>query len=254
MLEIRNLSKRFGRLAALRDVSLALPDVPVAGLIGPNGSGKSTLFHCITGFYRPDAGDIRFNGVSLQHMPPHQINRAGLARTFQDSRVLQGMSVLDNLRAVAPDQEGERIHKVFFAPGRIRRREREATKEAEQILELLGIAHMSAALAGTMSFGQQKLLEIGRVLMTRPGLVLLDEPTAGVNPTLILTIKEVVRRLADRGTRFFLVEHNMPLVAELCTHVFVMDAGRLIFAGPPDAARRDPSVIEAYLGKDHRAA
>jgi ABC-type branched-subunit amino acid transport system ATPase component len=254
VLEIEGLSKSFGGLMALWDVSFELPDVPVTGLIGPNGSGKSTLFHCITGFYRPDSGEILFRGRPLQEMPPHEINRAGLARTFQESRVLPGMSVLDNLRAVAPDQEGEDVRKVFFTPGRIRRREREATEEAERILDLLGLSHMTLEPAGVMSFGQQKLLEIGRVLMTRPSLVLLDEPTAGVNPTLILTIKDVVLKLADQGIRFFLVEHNMPLVAELCSHVFVMDSGRLIFSGDPAEARRDKSVIEAYLGKDDDAA
>jgi ABC-type branched-subunit amino acid transport system ATPase component len=239
---------------AVSGVSLDLPDVPVTGLIGPNGSGKSTLFHCITGFYRPDSGKVLFDGKALESLPPHEINRAGLARTFQDSRVLPGMSVMDNLRAVTPDQEGEAIHKVFLAPGRIRRRERLATEEAEKILDVLGMSHMADEPAGVMSYGQQKLLEIGRVLMTRPRLVLLDEPTAGVNPTLIQTIKKVILRLADSGMRFFLVEHNMPLVAELCSHVFVMDSGRLIFSGSPQNARRDKAVIEAYLGKEHHAA
>jgi ABC-type branched-subunit amino acid transport system ATPase component len=239
---------------AVSGVSLELPDVPVSGLIGPNGSGKSTLFHCITGFYRADSGQVVFRGQAIQDLPPHKINRAGLARTFQDSRVLPGMSVMDNLRAVTPDQEGEAIHKVFLSPGRIRRRERLATEEAERILDILGLTRMADEPAGVMSFGQQKLLEIGRVLMTRPKLVLLDEPTAGVNPTLITTIKKAILRLADSGMRFFLVEHNMPLVAELCSHVFVMDSGELIFSGAPGDARRDKSVIEAYLGRDHHAA
>lgn len=254
MLEIKHLSKHFGGLTALEDVSLNLPDVPVTGLIGPNGSGKSTLFHCVTGFYRPDAGSVHFNAKPLHEMQPHEINRAGLARTFQDSRVLPGMSVMDNLLAVAPGQSGETVHKVFLAPGTIRREERKAGREAERILDLLGLSHMAMEPAGSMSFGQQKLLEIGRVLMTGPELVLLDEPTAGVNPTLILTIKKVILDLAENGMRFFLVEHNMPLVAELCSHVFVMDSGRLIFSGTSDQARRDTAVIEAYLGKDEHAA
>jgi ABC-type branched-subunit amino acid transport system ATPase component len=254
VLEIRKLNKSFGGLQAVADVSLTLPDAAITGLIGPNGSGKSTLFHCVTGFYRPDSGRILFNGSDLTTLPPRKINRAGLARTFQDSRVLPGMSVLDNLRAVAPEQEGERILNVFLTPGRIRRREEQATRNALDILKMLGMSHMAEEPAGAMSYGQQKLLEIGRVLMTRPSLVLLDEPTAGVNPTLIENIKRVIGGLAGSGIRFFLVEHNMPLVAELCEHVFVMDSGALIFSGTPAEARRDTAVVEAYLGKADDAA
>jgi len=241
MLKIDNLTKSFGGLTAVHDVSFQLDDTGITGLVGPNGSGKTTLFHLITGFYRPDHGHIHFKDMRISGLAPYVISRMGLVRTFQQTRVLPFLSTLENLMAAAPGQSGERLASVFFKPHR-------------EILELLKLTQLSQHLAGRLSYGQQKLLELGRVLMAEPEMILLDEPTAGINPTLIRQLVEVVRELAHGGIRIFMIEHNMPLVAEVCEKVLVMDSGSLIFSGTPSESRKNPRVIEAYLGSKNHAA
>lgn len=254
MLTVENLTKNFDALVAVDGVSFTLDATPIVGLIGPNGSGKTTLFHCLSGFYRPDRGRVDFDGHRLDGQPPYRIARTGIARTFQMSRVLPFLSVRDNLLAVAPAQDGERLLPVFFTPGRVRRREAALRGQAGEILQRLKLDHLADQPAGRLSYGQQKLLEIGRVLISAPRLILLDEPTAGVNPTLIRHIVQTIRDLAGDGIQFFIVEHNMPMIAELCDRVLVMDAGRMIFDGTPAAAQRDTAVVEAYLGRAPDAA
>lgn len=253
MLRIENVIKSFGGLTAVDDISLALDDTGITGLIGPNGSGKTTLFHMITGFYRLDSGRIYFRDKLISGLKPHIISRIGLVRTFQQTRVLPFLSTMDNLLSAAPDQAGERLSSVFFRPAAVRREEDENREKAMEILGLISLTPMSKQLAGMLSFGQQKLLEIGRVLMAEPKLILLDEPTAGINPTLIRQLVEIIRGLKEKGIQVFLIEHNMPLVAEICEKIFVMDSGRLIFSGIPSDARRDAGVVEAYLGRGNRA-
>lgn len=253
MLRIENVTKSFGGLTAVDNVTLALECTGITGLIGPNGSGKTTLFHMITGFYKVDSGRIYFGDKLISTLKPHTISRLGLVRTFQQTRVLPFLSTLDNLLSAAPDQSGERLCSVFFRPGTVRREENENRERAMEILELISLTNMSNQLAGMLSFGQQKLLEIARVLMAGPRMILLDEPTAGINPTLIRQLVDIVKNLKDKGIQIFLIEHNMPLVAEICEKIFVMDSGRLIFSGVPSEARKDPGVIEAYLGRKDRA-
>ncbi len=254
MLRVQNVTKSFGALTAVSDVSLELGECGITGLVGPNGSGKSTLFHLITGFYRLDRGAVFFEERPIGNLPPHRISRLGLIRSFQHTRPLPFMSLTDNLIAAAPAQTGECIWPLFFAPARVRREERALAGKARGILELLDLTPLAGELAGRLSYGQQKLMELGRILMADPRLILLDEPTAGINPTLIRRLVAVIHRLCDQGIRVFLIEHNMPLVAELCRHLFVMDSGELIFAGTPAQAQKEPRVIEAYLGRESHAA
>ena len=254
MLRIQNVTKAFGALMAVHDVSLEIGDAGITGLVGPNGSGKSTLFHLITGFYRLDHGAIFFGRHSIGRLPPHKISRLGLIRSFQHTRPLQFMTVLDNLIAAAPGQAGELIWPLFLKPARVRREENDLRERARDILKLLDLLPLADELAGSLSYGQQKLMELGRILMAGPRLILLDEPTAGINPTLIRRLVDVLHRLCAQGIQIFLIEHNMPLVAELCQHLFVMDSGELIFSGTPRQAREEPRVIEAYLGRENHAA
>jgi ABC-type branched-subunit amino acid transport system ATPase component len=208
----------------------------------------------ITGFYKLDAGAVYFGNRKISGLSPHIISRLGLVRTFQQTRVLPFLTARENLMAASPGQAGERLTAVFFRPGRVKQDEDRNRQKAGEILEILNLRPLAHQLAGRLSFGQQKLLELGRVLMAEPKMILLDEPAAGINPTLIRQLVEVINRLSHRGILIFLIEHNMPLVAEICTKVFVMDSGSLIFSGAPAEARNDRRVIEAYLGREGNAA
>jgi len=249
MLELEKVSKRFGALRAVDEVSFSLSETGISGLIGPNGSGKTTLFHLITGFYGMDGGLVRFRGEKISGLPPHKISRKGIVRTFQQTRVLPFLSVLDNLSAAAPDQLGEKIFPLFLTPARVAAQERQNVDKARQVLDTVKLGHLKDNPAGDLSYGQQKLLEIGRVLMADPALIILDEPTAGINPSLIQQLVMILKTLRDRGIKIFLIEHNMPLVTDLCDEIFVMDSGDLIFSGIPEAVQSHPRVIEAYLGR-----
>lgn len=254
MLTVESVTKRFGGLEAVSRVTLALGETPITGLVGPNGSGKTTLFHIITGFYRLDAGKVFFKETEITASPPHVISRMGLIRTFQHTRVLPFLTTRENLLSAAPAQKGERLAALFFQAGAVRREEAKNREKAVGILDLIRLSPLADALAGTLSYGQQKLLELGRVLMASPQLILLDEPTAGIHPVLIRRLIEVLKELTRQGIRIFIIEHNMPLVLELCQKVFVMDSGNLIFTGAPKEAVRDPGVVEAYLGRARHAS
>ena len=251
MLELHAISKQFGGNQVLHKVSIDLKwNSRITGLIGPNGSGKSTLFNVVMGFYQQDKGTVHFNGKQLDSLPPEKRCRTGLSCTFQDSRMLSFMTVAENLTAIPTPQYGESLVKTFFAPRQVQQQEKIIREKAYEILEMLHLTALAEEPAGSLSYGQRKLLEIGRVMMTDPKLVLLDEPTAGINPTLIQSLVEILETLVKKGMRFFLVEHNMPLVSQLCDRVLVLDAGELIFDGSAEAARSDKQVIQAYLGSD----
>src|SRR5688572_20429171 len=231
ILEIKDVTKQFGGVTAVNRVSLSLEPGRIYGLIGPNGSGKTTLFNCITGVDPPDSGAIALQNQRIDRLKPHQIFHLGIGRTFQVIRVFPELTALENLLVVT---EGD------LAKARAR---------AGELLGLVRLERLAGEYAGNLSYGQQKLLEFVRVLMTDPQLVLLDEPAAGVNRTLLNDLLDAVRALRDRGRTVFLVEHDMKVVMGLCETVFVLDHGEKLAEGPPGAIQADERVIEAYFGR-----
>jgi ABC-type branched-subunit amino acid transport system ATPase component len=249
LLEARGVSKAFAGVRAVDDASLAVADGSITALIGPNGAGKSTLFNCISGFLRPDEGRIELAGRRIDRRPPHRIVRAGLGRTFQTARALTRMTVLDNVRLAAPSHPGERLRDLVARRSAVRRREREVTQQAYDLLGLVRLEGHADVLAGTLSGGQRKLLDLARILMASPRLILLDEPMAGVNPALR---EELLAHVLDlrgsRGITFLVVEHDLGFVMQASDRVVVMNEGRILMDGTPDEVRRDERVIDAYLG------
>ena len=255
LLAVRELRKDFGGLSAVDGCTLDVRPGTITGLIGPNGAGKTTLFNIVTGFIQPDSGRVYFRGGDITNLPPYRIFRRGLARTFQTPREHASMTVLENLMLVPSMQAGERIWNAWFRPGRVRAEEARNRDKAYEVLEFVDLAHMAHTPAGRMSGGQKKLLELARTLMTDPTLVLLDEPGAGVNRTLMQRLIDNIERLrSERGITFLLIEHDMDLVMGLCDPVIVMSEGRHLMEGPPDEVRSDPRVLEAYLGGQYAAA
>jgi neutral amino acid transport system ATP-binding protein len=251
LLEVEGLVRAFGGIRAVDGASLRVPRGSITALIGPNGAGKTTLFNVVTGFYRPEAGSVRFDGHAVAGLPPHRLARMGLVRTFQITKALARMPVLDNAMLAAPDQPGESLWGLLLRPGAARRRERQARDEALELLELFDLARLAGDYAGTLSGGQRKLLELARALMTRPRLLLLDEPMAGINRTLGATLLDHIERLrAERGMTFLYIEHDMDVVMGHSDRVIVMAEGRVIADGEPEQVRTDQRVIDAYLGSD----
>ncbi len=234
VLELVEVTKRFGGVTAVNRCSIALQPGRIYGLIGPNGSGKTTLFNCITGVEMRDAGAIRLRGRRIHGLAPHRIARLGVGRTFQVIRVFSELTALENLLAVSwADRTA-------------------ALARARELLAFVRLEPMAGELAGNLSYGQQKLVEFARVLMMDPSLILLDEPAAGVNRTLLNELLTAIRRLRDEDRTILIVEHDMKVVMGLCEHVFVLDYGEKIAEGPPEAIQRDERVIEAYFGRQRR--
>jgi neutral amino acid transport system ATP-binding protein len=253
--EADGVIKRFGGIRALDGSSLSVREGSVTALIGPNGAGKTTFFNVITGFYRPDAGRAAFGGREVLGRPPYAIARLGMVRTFQITKALARMPVIDNMMLGAPDQPGERLVNVVFRPGAWRRREAEVRDQAMELLEIFNLTPLADAYAGTLSGGQRKLLELARALMTRPRFLLLDEPMAGINPTLGRRLLDHMQRLrAERGVTFLFIEHDMEVVMNHADRVIVMAQGRVIADGEPHEVRKDQAVIDAYLGSGTVAA
>jgi branched-chain amino acid transport system ATP-binding protein len=255
VLVVDKLCKRFGGLRAVRSCSLAVEAGTITGLIGPNGAGKTTLFNLLTGFLRPDAGRVELCDEDVTGLRPHRVFRKGVCRTFQIPRELKGMTVVENLMLVPPKQLGETLWNPFIRPRLVRRQEKELRDKAAGVLEFLDLAELADERAGNLSGGQKKLLELGRTLMTNPRIVLLDEPGAGVNRTLLKRLANTIRTLQeDLGLTFLLIEHDMDFVMRLCAPIIVMSEGSVLMQGDPDAVQRDQRVLDAYLGGQYVAA
>lgn len=246
--ETRGISVAFGGLNVLENVSLKVPVDGLFGLIGPNGAGKSTLFAVLSGFLRPASGQVILDGAVISRSSPQARVAAGIARTFQVPREFSHLTVRENLLAASPNHPGENLVNVFFSPGRVRAAEKVVRGKAEELMRFLNLSRVAEVPAGSLSGGQKKLLELGRVMMLDPKLVLLDEPFAGVNPVLV---EEICARIADihrGGVGFLIIEHDLPVLSRVVPELAVLDRGRIIAQGAPDAVLDQPEVREAYLG------
>jgi branched-chain amino acid transport system ATP-binding protein len=254
ILELEGVYKHFGGIQAVNGATFAVPKGSITALIGPNGAGKTTLFNVVTGFYRPDAGAIRYEGQSIFGRPPHRIAQAGMVRTFQITKALAAMPVIDNMMLAAPDQPGEKLRTMLTRPRQARAREREVRDRAMELLATFSLDAKADDYAGTLSGGQRKLLELARALMTEPRMVLLDEPMAGINPTLGRTLLDHMHELRERdGVTFLFIEHDMDVVMGHSDEVVVMALGQVLTKGAPEEVRADERVIDAYLGIGHDA-
>jgi len=250
LLEVRALARSFYGVHALNGVDLDVEAGTITGLIGPNGAGKTTLFHCVSGLIPPEAGRVRFDGHDITGEPPHRITRRGLVRTFQIARGFPRLSVLENLMLYGAAQPGETLWRSVARPASVGRRESELRDRAAAVVRQLNLLRVANDPAAALSGGQKKLLEIGRALMTDPLLILLDEPIAGVNPTLANEIAAHLESLAGkRGLTFLVIEHNMDLIARLCRPVIVMTEGRRLTQGAFAEVAADPRVQAAYMGE-----
>jgi len=247
LLRIIKVNKCFDGIKALDDFSCTMKDGEILGLIGPNGAGKSTLFNVITGFIPCDDGKANFRGKPFLGKPPYKIALRGIARTFQDLRLIRQMTVLENVMLSFRSQMGENLGNIFFKNNKSTKGEEENKTKTLSLLEYAGIAEKANDLAGNLSYGQQKLLSVICCLASDPDLLLLDEPVAGINPAMIEKILSIILELPEKGKSVILIEHNMDAIMQICNRVIFMDEGAKVSEGTPQEVRNDPRVIEAYL-------
>ncbi|WP_028792695.1 ABC transporter ATP-binding protein [Thalassobaculum salexigens] len=249
MIRVENVTKNFGGIRAVDGVSLEIAQGSITGLIGPNGAGKTTLFNIIAGHFPPSSGTIFLDGEDVTALEPHELFHKGLLRTFQIAHEFSSLTVLENLMVVPGEQPGEELRHTWFNFAKVREVENRVRERAREVIEFLEIPHLENELAGNLSGGQKKLLELGRTMMVDAKIVFLDEVGAGVNRTLLQTIARSIQRLnQERGYTFCLIEHDMDFIARLCDPVIVMAEGRLLTQGTTDEVMNNEDVIEAYLG------
>jgi neutral amino acid transport system ATP-binding protein len=240
LLEIQNLTKKFGGLVAVDNCTFSVEKGSITALIGPNGAGKTTVFNLVSGILPVDSGQVIFNGERIEYLQPHQVTRKGLSRTFQISRDLMEMSVIENLIVHSPTQG-----LLDLLKGSILKQELD---QAMELLDFVGITHLAHAKAKSLSYGQKKLMEFAATLMTEPHMILLDEPAGGINPALLENIMDKIIEVNKRGVTFLIVEHNMDVVMNLCDPVVVMAYGTVLAQGAPESVQNNPQVLDAYLG------
>jgi branched-chain amino acid transport system ATP-binding protein len=252
LLQVDDVVRTFGAVRAVDGASFDVEPHSITGLIGPNGAGKSTLFSTIAGSLKADSGRITFEGTRIDRHPPYRVARAGVVRTYQAARVLTRMTVLENLMLASFGHPGERLAGIVLRPRAARAREHELLGHARELLELVGLQTHERDYAGTLSGGQRKLLDLARVLMLDPALVLLDEPMAGVNPTLrVQLLGHILAMRRERGITFLIVEHDLDFVMQAADRVVVMNEGRVLTVGAPEEVRANEQVVDAYLGRAH---
>lgn len=248
LLKVTGIRKAYRGVTAVAGVSFSVPERGIVGIIGPNGSGKSTTIDCITGFQPADAGEVLLDGQDVMGLAPWKIARAGMTRTFQTVRIYDQMTLMENLLISMQSFDDANWIDAFLRTARLRRAQDEARARALELIGLIGLGRYTDIPVGILSYGQKKLVALASALMSRPRLVVLDEPVAGVNPTRVREVEEAIRVLRDAGETFLVVEHNMEFIMNLCDHVVVIDQGQKLVEGTPADVHADARVLEAYLG------
>jgi branched-chain amino acid transport system ATP-binding protein len=251
MLQVEQMTHYFGGLRAVHGYDLEITSGQIRGLIGPNGAGKTTIFNLITGVYKPTEGTVSFDGKDITGLPPHRIAAMGLGRTFQNLRLWRHMTVLEHVKMARYSKLGYGLVGAFFGTPQRQREEAESEEKAYSLLELVGIRHLADQIVTNLPYGAQRRVEIARALAMEPKILLLDEPTAGMNPEELIKMMEIIRRVHNElGLTIFLIEHRMKVVMDLCQIVQTLDFGEVIAEGTPEEIRDNPKVIDAYLGKE----